>query len=133
MFLTSARTPAEYLEAFQGWQAAYVRALREVAVAESAGRFDERLKWGHLVYFIDGGPVLLIRAEPERVLFGFWRGKRMRHIEPRLSGTSKYDMATLELRQATPFDQDVARALVREAVRLADLMGDATASAKATR
>ena len=31
---------------------------------------------GALVYF-SNGPVLLIRAEDERVLFGFWRGQRL--------------------------------------------------------
>ena len=41
------------------------------------------MKWGHLVY-LSNGPVLLIRAEEKRVLFGFWRGKRLREIAPRL-------------------------------------------------
>jgi hypothetical protein len=44
--------------------------------------------------------VLLIRAEDARVLFGFWRGKLLRAIEPRLKPGGKYEMATLELREA---------------------------------
>jgi hypothetical protein len=42
-----------------------------------AGGLEETVKWGHLDYF-SNGPALLIRAEAERVLFGFWRGKRSR-------------------------------------------------------
>src|SRR5690606_36845288 len=38
-----------------------------------AAPLDESIKWGHLVYQ-SNGPVLLIRAEARRVLFGFWRG-----------------------------------------------------------
>ena len=60
---------------------------------------------GPLVYFANG-PVLLIRAEEERVLFGFWRGQRLREIEPRLKPGGKYEMATLEFREG---DDDQAR------------------------
>ena len=49
-----------------------------LAAVLSAAEFDEVIKWGHLVYF-SNGPVLLIRAEANRVLFGFWRGQRLRH------------------------------------------------------
>ena len=94
MILTSAATPDEYVACLGGWQRAYAQALREV-VANAAPELEERLKWGHLVYVRDG-PVLLIRAEPQRVLFGFWRGQRLRHIEPRLKPGGKYQMATLE-------------------------------------
>ena len=40
------------------------------------------IKWGNLVYFANG-PVVVIRAEPRRVLFGLWRGQRLGTIEPR--------------------------------------------------
>jgi hypothetical protein len=127
MKLTAAANPDEYVASLAGWQRAYVSALREL-VRRTAPTLDERLKWGHLVYFA-GGPVLLIRAEPHRVLFGFWRGKRLRHIEPRLAGSGKYELATLELRQGTTFDRDTAIGLVAEAMRLTRALGDATAAA----
>ena len=73
-----------------------VEALRAAATREKA--LEERIKWGHLVYFANG-PVLLIRAEESRVLFGFWRGQRLREIEPRLKPGGKYEMATLELHE----------------------------------
>lgn len=128
MVLTPATSADEYLACLAGWQQAGVAALREV-VRSTAPALDERLKWGHLVYFADG-PVLIIRAEPRRVLFGFFRGKRMRHLEPRLAGSGKYELATLDLRPDTPFAREVAVELVREANRLARALGDATAQAR---
>src|SRR4051812_23232029 len=98
-----AATPDAYVVSLVGWQRAYVEALR-AAVAGAASQLTESVKWGHLVYQANG-PVLLIRAEARRVLFGFWRGKELRHIEPRLRPGGKYDMATLELAQGTPLER----------------------------
>lgn len=116
MVLTSATTPGEYIECLAGWRRTYAAALRAV-VTRCAPELDERLKWGHIVYFLNG-PVLLIRAEPTRVLFGFWRGQRLRHIEPRLKPGGKYEMATLELRLDTPLSQHTVVQLALEATRL---------------
>ena len=88
------------------------------AVLEAAPKLEERIKWTHLVYFCNG-PVQLIRAEDERVLFGFWRGKRLLHIEPRMTGGGKY-----ELRQGTPLDRATVLELVRAAVALNETVGD---------
>jgi hypothetical protein len=127
MILTSAKTPDEYIECLSGWQRAYAEALR-FEVRGAAPELEERLKWGHLVYF-HNGPVLLIRAEPTRVLFGFWRGQRLRHIEPRLKPGGKYEMATLELRQDTPLRRETVTALAAEAAALNRAAGDPTAAA----
>ena len=80
---------------------------------------------GHLVY-IANGPVLLIRAEEERVLFGFWRGQRLRALEPRLRPGGKYEMATLELRDGTTIGPATVRGLVAEAVKFNEQLGDPT-------
>jgi hypothetical protein len=80
---------------------------------------------GHLVY-LSNGPVLLIRAEEERVLFGFWRGQRLRTIEPRLKPGGKYEMATLELREAMSIDAATVKRLVRDAVALNESLGNPT-------
>jgi hypothetical protein len=106
MILTDATNPTEYL-----------------AVLEAGPHLEERLKWGHLVFFLAKEPVLLIRSEPLRVLFGFWQGKSLRHIEPRLKPGGKYQMATLELREGTPLDRAVVLELVKQACR----MGESTA------
>lgn len=127
MILTSATTPEQYIQALAGWPQRYAHALRH-AVLGAAPALDERLKWGHLVYFLNG-PVLLIRAEPQRVLFGFWRGQHLRHIEPRLRPGGKYEMATLELKEDTPLERDTVLRLAQEAARLNRDRGDPTAIA----
>ena len=120
----AAETPDAYVGALTGWRLDLVLALREAV--RSAGLNDERIKWGHLVYF-SNGPVLLIRAEQARVLFGFWRGQRLREIEPGLRAGGKYEMATLELREGMTIASTTARKLAREAVRLNRTLGDPAA------
>jgi len=118
-----ADSPDAYVTALSGWQRWQVEALR--AAVHEAAPFREAVKWGHLVYF-SNGPVLLIRAEETRVLLGFWRGQRLRGIEPRLKGGGKYEMATLHLGPDTPLSRDTVIALVKEAAALAVTLGDAT-------
>ena len=122
-----AASPDAYVEALDGWRRDVVGALRSGVRAASA--LDETIKWGHLVYF-GNGPVLLIRAEDERVLFGFWRGQRLHGIEPRLKGGGKYEMATLELREGMTVAPATVRRLTREAVALDKTLGDPTHAAK---
>ena len=125
MYRVDADSPAAYVAALDGWRQARVAALREV-VQEAAPGVEERLKWGHLVYFSQG-PVLLIRAEEARVLFGFWRGKRLLDIEPRMRGGGKFELRTLELREDTPLERETALMLVTSAVALNAALGDPTA------
>ena len=120
----AASTPAEYVASLSGWQRMYVEALRAAVVGATA-QLTETVKWGHLVYLANG-PVLLIRAERHRVLFGFWRGKNLRHIEPRLRPSGKYDMATLELVEGTPLDRDTVVQLATDAVALNISLGNPT-------
>jgi hypothetical protein len=118
-----AANPDAYVDALTGWRRACVEDLR--AAVRKAAKLEEVIKWGHLVYF-SNGPVLLIRAEEERVLFGFWRGQRLQEIEPRLKGGGKYEMATLELREGMSIKPTVARRLAKEAVALNKSIGDPT-------
>jgi hypothetical protein len=120
---TPAENPEAYVASLSGWQGLYVRALRE-AVLEAVD-LQEVVKWGHLVY-LSNGPALLIRVEESRVLFGFWRGKRLRAIEPRLKLDGKYEMATLGLTQETPLERPVVAKLAREAVALNLSLGNPT-------
>lgn len=115
--------PDTYVAALSGWQRVCVAHLRST-VRDSA-KLDEAIKWGHLVYS-SNGPVLLIRAEAQRVLFGFWRGKRLRGIDPRLKLGGKYEMATLVLQEADSVSASVVRRLTREAVSLNETLGDPT-------
>jgi hypothetical protein len=90
---------------------------------------EEVIKWGNLVY-LAGGPVLMIRAEDERVLLGFWRGQRLRDLEPRLRPGGKYEMATLELRSGDRITPAAVRRLTSAAVRLNAEAGDPTRDAR---
>ena len=118
---------AEYLSALNGWRRECVETLRTAVLG--AAKFEERIKWGHLVYF-NNGPVLLIRAEEQRILFGFWRGQRLRKIEPRLKPGGKYEMATVELREGDLLHSKVVRKLARDAVALNQEFGDPTVLSK---
>jgi len=118
---TVATSPDAYVSALTGWRRNCVETLR-VAVCDAA-TLDEVVKWHHLVY-LSNGPALLIRAEDERVLFGFWRGQRLREIEPRLKRGGKYEMATLELREGMTIAPETVRRLIREAVALNKTLGN---------
>jgi hypothetical protein len=125
--MQNAASPAAYLAALKGWTKTLATSLRR---AVRASPVEETMKWGHLVYSANG-PVCLIRAESERVLFGFWRGQSLRDIEPRLKPGGKYEMAALELRQGDKISATVARQLVAEAVALNARLGDPTDLSKA--
>jgi hypothetical protein len=126
-----AATPDEYVAGLDGWRLDLVRSLRQAV--RGAASVDEVIKWGHLVY-LSNGPVLLIRAEETRVLFGFWRGRLLRHIEPRLKPGGKYDMATLELREGDSAPAPaVIRHLVTEAVAMNRTDGSPADAAQAGR
>ena len=122
-----ASSPDAYVDALDGWRRKMVAGLRSSVRAASA--LEEVVKWGHLVYLANG-PVLLIRAEESRVLFGFWRGKRLGSIEPRLKPGGKYEMATLELREGMTITPATVRRLTRKAVMLGATLGDPRLAAK---
>jgi hypothetical protein len=121
--IAAAESPDAYVAALTDWRQKCVTALRKLVLASAT--LEEVVKWGHLVYLANG-PVLLIRAEEERVLFGFWRGQRLREIEPRLRPGGKYEMATMELREGMTIEAAVARRLVKEAVKLNETLGNPT-------
>ena len=125
-----AASPAAYVDGLAGWRRRLVASLR--STVRSASPLEEVVKWGHLVY-IANGPVLLIRAEESRVLFGFWRGQRLSAVEPRLKGGGKYEMATLELREGMTIAPATVRRLTQEAVRLNETLGDPTRAAPPTK
>jgi hypothetical protein len=118
-----AASPDAYAAALTGWRRACVEELR--AAVRSVRGLTEAIKWGNLVY-LGEGPVVVIRAEEQRVLLGYWRGQRLRELEPRLKPGGKYEMATAELREGDAISPAVVRRLTREAVRLDGELGDAT-------
>lgn len=122
-----AADPDAYVRALRGWRKDVVVGLREAVTR--AARFEQVIKWGHIVMF-SNGPVLLIRAEEERVLFGFWRGKRLVDIEPRLKPGGKYEMATQEFRKGDEVDPAIAAKLAKAAVALNRKLGNPAVAKK---
>lgn len=121
-----AADPDAYVKALRGWKKETVAALR--AAVKKGAPFDEAIKWGHIVCF-SNGPVLLIRAEEERVLFGFWRGKRLVGLDPLLKPGGKYELATRVYRKGDPVDAELAARLAKEAAALNRAIGDPTRAA----
>ena len=122
-----AADPDAYVAGLKGWQHDCVKALR--AAVRAASDLEELVKWGHLVY-LSNGPALLIRAEEQRVLLGFWRGQRLRAIEERLKPGGKYEMATLDLRECMTIQPATAKKLAKAAAALNTKLGDPTLVAK---
>lgn len=121
-----AESPDAYVKVLRGWRREIVSALRAAAKKTA---FEETIKWGHIVY-LKGGPALLIRAEAERVLFGFWRGKRLVKIDPLLKPSGKYEMATRVFVKGDEVDAKLAARLAKEAAALNAKLGDPTKEAK---
>ena len=122
-----AANPDAYVAALEGWQRSCVESLR--SGVRASAKLDETIKWGNIVY-LSNGPALMIRAEEKRVLFGFWRGKRLRDIDKRLKPGGKYEMATIELREGDSVSPAVVRRLTKEAVALNASLGNPTDAAK---
>lgn len=111
----AAETPDAYIAALSGWQRARCHMMRGAIL--SAAPFDETIKWTNLV-FMANGPCILIRAEEQRVLLGFWRGKRLRDLEPRIKASGKYELGNLVLTEATEVTAEKVARLAAEARRL---------------
>lgn len=125
--MTPAASPDAYVAGLNGWRRSAVEELR--AAVRSVKSLEEAIKWGHLVYSCEG-LVLMIRAEDARVLFGFWRGKQLRDIEPRLKPGGMYEMATLELREGDNLKTTTVRRLAREAAALNRTLGSPTSGVR---
>ena len=119
-----AASPAAYVAALTGWRARLVKTLR--AAVRKAKPDEEVIKWGHIVY-LTNGPLALIRAEETRILFGFWRGKRLTDLEPRLKPGGKFEMATLQLGEGDSVSAATATKLMRAAIALNKSLGNPTA------
>ena len=123
----AAASPDAYVAGLDGWRRDRVESLR--AAVRTVDGLDEVIKWGHLVY-LSNGPALLIRAEGGRVLLGFWRGQRLRELEPRLKPGGQYEMATLGLMEGETVDPETVTALTRAAIALNAELGDPTKDLK---
>ena len=119
-----AETPDAYIAALSGWQRDSAEMMR--AAIMSAAAFEETIKWTNLV-FMANGPCILIRAEEQRVLLGFWRGKRLRDLEPRIKASGKYELGNMVLTEATEVTAEQVARLAAEAYRLNIELGNPAA------
>ena len=117
----AAETPDAYIAALSGWQLDLCTMMRAAVMA--AAPFEETIKWTNLV-FMANGPCILIRAEEHRVLLGFWRGKRLRALEPRIKASGKYELGNLVMTDATDVTADAVARLAAEAYRLNQELGN---------
>jgi hypothetical protein len=120
----AAASPDAYIAALSGWQRERCEMMRAAILA--AARFDETIKWTNLV-FMANGPCILIRAEEHRVLLGFWRGKRLREVDPRIKASGKYELGNLVMTEATGVTAGEVSRLAAEAFRLNIELGNPAA------
>jgi hypothetical protein len=124
MYAKAAASPDAYVEALSGWQRERVKMLR--AAVNAGAEFKEIIKWHNLV-FVSNGLCILIRAEDKRVLLGFWRGKRLVHLDQRIKASGKYELANLVMVEATVIDSALVTQLATAAAALNLEYGDPTA------
>ena len=119
----AAASPDAYVEALSGWQRDRVTMLR--AAINAGAPFEEIIKWHNLV-FVSNGLCILIHTEETRVLLGFWRGKRLAEIDPRIKPSGKYELGNITLREDTPIDPADVTRLAAAAAALNAEFGDPT-------
>ena len=122
--MQAAASPDAFVEELSGWKRELVELLR--AAVNAGAAFDEIIKWGNLV-FVHNGLCLLIHVEDHRVVFGFFRGKRLTGLEPRIKPSGKYELGNIVLFEGDWIDPAQVSALAGEAARLNDELGDPTA------
>lgn len=113
----------EYLEHLHDWQRPFVDDVRERLMGLEL--FDEGIKWGNLVFF-HRGPCMLVHAEEDRMLVGFWRGKRLVEAESRIVPSGKYELGNIELTEGEMIAPERIEQLAKRAARMNELHGDPT-------
>lgn len=120
----TAESPDAYIAALSGWQLDRCAMMRATIIG--AAPFDETIKWTNLV-FMANGPCILIRAEEHRVLLGFWRGKRLRELDPRIKASGKYELGNLVMTEGTEVTAEEVARLAAAAYRLNIELGNPAA------
>src|SRR6478735_2779641 len=117
MKMKAAASPDAFVEELSGWTRELVAMLR--AAVNAGAAFDEVIKWGNLV-FVHQGLAVLIHVEEHRVVFGFFRGKRLTGIEPRIKPSGKYELGNIVFFEEDAIELEQVERLAREAARLND-------------
>ncbi len=115
--------PDDFVAQAGPWQRPLVESLR-AAILEAVP-FEQGIKWGNLI-FLSTGPCLLIHVEEHRVLLGFWRGKRLRALDPRIKASGKYELGNIVIREGDIIDSAQVTRLAKAAAALNCELGDPT-------
>jgi hypothetical protein len=124
MKMKAAASPDAFVEELSGWRRELVELLR--AAVNAGAAFDVIIKWGNLV-FVHNGLCVLIHVEDHRVVFGFFRGKRLTGTEPRIKPSGKYELGNIVFFEGDAIEPEQVVRLAGEAARLNDDLGDPTA------
>jgi len=124
MKMKAFESPDAFVADLAGWKRERVEMLR--AAVHAGAPFDEIIKWGNLV-FAHNGLCVLIHVEDRRVVFGFFRGKRLTALEPRIKPSGKYELGNIVFFEGDVIAPAQVAALAHEAARLNDELGDPTA------
>ena len=124
MKMKAAASPDAFVEELSAWKRELVELLR--AAVNAGAEFDEFIKWVNLV-FAHNGLAVLIHVEDHRVVFGFFRGKRLTASEPRIKPSGKYELGNIVFFEGDAIEPAQVQRLAREAARLNDELGDPTA------
>ena len=122
--MKAAASPDAFVEELSGWKRELVEQLR--AAVNAGAAFAEVIKWGNLV-FTHNGLCILIHVEDHRVVFGFFRGKRLTALEPRIKPSGKYELGNIVFFEGDGIETERVELLAREAAQLNDDLGDPTA------
>ncbi len=116
-------SPDEWYRDAQDWQKPLIATIRDSI--SSAAAFDQEVKYGNL-FFLHAGPAMMIRHEEDRVIFGLFRGKRLRGMDSRLKASGKYELANIVLKRGDAIHAETVRQLAETAAQLNDELGDPT-------
>ena len=122
--MKAAASPDAFVDELSGWKRELVAMLR--AAVNAGAAFDEIIKWGNLV-FVHQGLSVLIHVEDHRVVFGFFRGKRLAALEPRIKPSGKCELGNIVFFEGDTIEAGQVETVAREAARLNDELGDPTA------
>lgn len=84
-----------YFARLEGQPADIAGTLRSKICA--TGFVSEAFKWGHPIYAADTVPICLVKAAKNHVLLGFWDGRDLLGIEPRLVPSGGANMASMKI------------------------------------
>ena len=121
--MKAAASPDAFVKELSGWKRELVAVLR--AAVNAGAAFDEIIKWGNLV-FVHQGLAVLIHVEDHRVVFGFFRGKRLNDLEPRIRPSGKYELGNIVFLEGDAIEPAQVERLAGEAARLNGQLGDPT-------